>query len=189
MQSTTRFHDGVANAILQETYLVFHHPIAFHTADGVFNPDSDRRDSAIRRFLRWSEFTPTRFFLRLDDRDPVEDNTLEAHILVEATAVWQGIALQFSQVFIMGLPFIGGTQEADVTRLIDHEEVFDRVACRLAPVILLLIFRVFRTLDGAFGPILKKRGEGEGASVGGVVSIAAKSSAVRAGSSSWSASA
>src|SRR5262245_21746643 len=103
MQSTTRIHDGVANAILQEAYLVFHHLGAFHTANGVFNTDSDRRDRAISRFLRWDEFTSTRFSLRLDDGDAVEGKALEAHILVEATAVWQGIALQLSQAFIMRL--------------------------------------------------------------------------------------
>ena len=72
MQSTTRLHDGVANAILQGAYLVFHHPIAFHTANGVFNTDADRRDRTIGHFLRWGEFTSARFFLRLDDGDTVE---------------------------------------------------------------------------------------------------------------------
>ncbi len=42
MQSTTRLHDGVANAVLQEAYPVFHHPVAFHSADRVFETDSDR---------------------------------------------------------------------------------------------------------------------------------------------------
>jgi hypothetical protein len=56
-------------------------------------------------------------------------------------------------------------------------------------VIFLLLLRVFRTLDGPFSPIMKKRAEGAAASVGDVVSFAAKSSAVRAGSSSWSATA
>src|SRR5262245_45061458 len=127
MQSITCLHDGIANAILQEAYLVFHHPRAFHTANGVFNPDSDRRDRAIGGFLRWGKFTPARFLLRLDEGDTVEDKALEAHILVEATAVWPGLALQLSQVFIIGLPFIRGAQEANVTGLIDHEEV--RLMC------------------------------------------------------------
>ena len=42
MQSTTRFHDGIANAVLQETDLVFDKTIAFHTANGMFNTDSER---------------------------------------------------------------------------------------------------------------------------------------------------
>ena len=78
MQSTTRLHDGVANAILQEAYLIFHHPRAFPPANGMFNTDSDRRDRTSGRFLRWGEVTPRRFFLRLDDGNPVEDKALEA---------------------------------------------------------------------------------------------------------------
>jgi hypothetical protein len=74
-----------------------------------------------------------------------------------------------------------------VTGLIDHEEVFARVAFLLAAVILLLFLRIFGSLDGTFGPIMKKRGDVAGRSVWFVVNIAAKSFAVRAGSNSWSA--
>ena len=158
MPSTTRLHDGVANAILPEAYLVFDHPIAFHPANGVFNPDADRRNSAIGRVLRWGEFTPTRCFLRLDDGDPGEDKALEAHILVEATAAWQGIALQISQGFIIGLPFIGGTQEANMAGLIDHEEVLERVALLLAAVIFLLLFGIDGAVDRSLSAIMPKRG-------------------------------
>jgi hypothetical protein len=185
MQSTTCLHDGVAHAILQEPYLVFHHPIAFHPANRVFDTDSDRRDRAIGRLLRWGEFTPTRFFLRLDDGDTIEDKTLEAHILVEATAVWQGIVLQFSQGFIIGLPFIRGTQEADVTGLIDHEEVLDRVALLLAAVVFLLVLGIFGALDWSLRTIMPKRGVVDSAFDRFVVRRVANSSAVRAGSRSW----
>jgi hypothetical protein len=158
MQSTTRLHEGVTNAIPQEAYLVFHYPIAFYTANGVFNTDSDRRDRAIGCFLRWGEVTPRRFFLRLDDGDTVEDKALEPHILVEATAMWQGIALQFSQAFIMCLPFIRGTQEADMTALIDHEEVLDRVALLLAAVVVLLALGIGGAVDRSLRAIMPKRG-------------------------------
>jgi hypothetical protein len=137
MQATTRFHDGVANPVLEEAYLVFHDPIAFHTANGMFNTNSDRRDTTIGRLLRGSEFIPTGFFLRLDNADAVEYKTLEAHILVEATAVWQAIACQIRDTFIMHLAFIRGTQEANVTALINHEQVFDRVALLLATIMVL----------------------------------------------------
>jgi hypothetical protein len=63
MQSTTRFHDGIANAILQETYLVFDHTVAFHPATGVFDTDANRRDRTIGRFLRWGEFSTRGLFL------------------------------------------------------------------------------------------------------------------------------
>jgi hypothetical protein len=189
MQPTTRLHDGIANAILQEAYLVFDNPITFHTANGVFNTDSDRRDRTIGRFLRWGEFTPTGFFLRLDDGDPVEAKTLEAHLLVEATAAWQGIALQLSQAFIMRLPFIRGTQEADVTGLIDHEEVLDRVALLLAAVVVLLVLGIGWAVDRSLSAIMPKRGSPGATFVRSAASSTVSSSAVRAGRISWCAKA
>ena len=74
MQATTCFHDGIPNTILQEADRVFHHPVAFHPTNGMFNADSDGRDSTIHRFLRWSEFPSTRCFLGLEDRDPGRTN-------------------------------------------------------------------------------------------------------------------
>jgi hypothetical protein len=158
MQSTTRLHDGVANAILQEAYLVFHHPRAFHPTNGMFNPDSDRRDRTIGRFLRWREITPRRFFLRLDHGDSVADKALEAQILIEVTPVREGIALQLSQAFIIGLSFICGTQEADVTALSDHEEVLDRVALLLAAVVVLLVLGIGRAMERSLSAIMPKSG-------------------------------
>jgi hypothetical protein len=134
MQSATRLHNGVANAILQEAYLVFHHPIAFHRTNGVFNADSDRRNRAIGRLLRWGEFTLPRFFL------------------------WQGITLQIGQVHIICLPFIRGTQEANVTGLIDHEKVLDRVALLRAAVVVLLVLGIAGAVDRSLSAIMPKRG-------------------------------
>ena len=185
MKPTTCLHDGIANAILQETYLILYHPIAFHTANDVFNADSDRRDRTISRFLQWSEFTPTRFFLRLDDGDTIEDKPLEAHILVKATAVRQGMALQIRQAFIIRLPFIRGTQEADVTGLIDHKEVFERMALLLATLVVLLVLGIFGALDGSLRTIMPKRGDRGTLFACWAANISANSSAVRAGRSSW----
>jgi len=187
MQATTCFHHDISNAILQEADFVFHHPVAFHPTNRVFNTDSDGGNTTIVRFLRRGELTPPGFFRGLEHRHTGQEKSLESRILIETTAGWQRMALQIRDAFIMRPAFIGGTQKANVTGLIDYEEVFERVTFLLATVILLLLFRVFRTLDWSFGPIVKKREEGAEASVGGVVSIAAKSSAVRAGSISWSA--
>ena len=76
MQATTCFHDSVPNPIFQEADFVFHDPVPFHTTNGMFNTDSDRRDATISRFLWRGEFTPTRFFLRLDDGEAVEYKTI-----------------------------------------------------------------------------------------------------------------
>ena len=184
MQPTTRFHHGITKAILQEADFVFHDSVTFHPTNGVFNPDSDGGNTTIGRLLRRGEFPATRCFIGLEDRDARQEKPLKALILIQVTAGWQGVACHLCHALIRGLPFTGVAQEAHMTRLFDHEEVFKRVAFLLATVILLLLLRVFWTLDGSFGPIMKKRAEGTEASVDGVVSITAKSSAVRAGSSS-----
>jgi hypothetical protein len=187
MQATTCFHDGVPNPILQEADFVFHASLAFHSTHGMFSPDAERRDPTIGRFFRWSEFPSTRCFLRLETRDAIQEESLEALILIQATAGWQRIACQLGHARSRRFPFTGVAQEAHVTGVIAHEEVFARVTLLLATVILVLLLRGFRPLDWSFGPLMKKRREEEGASLGGVVSLAAKSSAVRAGSRSWSA--
>jgi hypothetical protein len=158
MQATTCFHNSVTNASLQEANLIFHDPEAFHPANGRFNPDADGRDPPIRRFLRRGEFSPPRFLLGLDNRDVGQDESLEAQILIETTAGGQAIALQLRQAFIVGLPFIGGTQEANLTRLIDHKEGFERVTLLLATVIFLLLFGIPRAMDGSLRTIMPKRG-------------------------------
>lgn len=94
MQATTCFHDDVTNPILQEADFVLHNPIAFHAANRMFNPDADGRNPTIHRFLRWGKLLSTRFLLGLEDRDPLQDESLEAFILIQTTTGWQGIARQ-----------------------------------------------------------------------------------------------
>jgi hypothetical protein len=67
--------------------------------------------------------------------------------LIETTAGWEGIALKIREALIIGLPFIGGTQEANVAGLIDHEEVFDRMAFLLAAVVVLLVLGIGWAVD------------------------------------------
>src|SRR6266850_174371 len=184
MQATSCFHNGIPNVVLQEAYLVFHDPIAFHTANRVFDADSDRRDLTIVCFLRWCEFTITGLFLRLDDRDPIECKALEPKILIETTAARESIADQIREAFIMRLTLIGVAQEADVTGLIDHEEVFDRVTLLLAAVVFLLVLCIGRAMDRSLSAIMPKRGGRGTPAVRLAASITDKSSAFRAGSSS-----
>ena len=76
------------------------------------------------------------------------------------------------------------TQEAHVTRLSDHQEVFERVTLLLAAVIVLLLFGIGRAVDRTFGAIMPKRGVVDFPSVECALNSAANSAAVRAGSSS-----
>jgi hypothetical protein len=121
--------------------------------------------------------------------DPVAYKALEAPILVEATALGHRVALQIRKAFIIRLAFIRGTQEAHGTALIDHEEVFDRVALLLAAGEFLLVLGIGRAVDRPLSTIMPKRG-GVGATfVRSAASSTATSSAVRAGRSSWCAKA
>ena len=159
MQPTTRFHNGITNAILQETDFVFHNPRAFHPTNGVFKADSDGGDATIGRLLRRSEFPATRCFLRLEDRDVMQAEALEALILIQATAGWQGIACQLCHALIRGLSFTGVAQEAHMTGLGDHGEVFARVTLLLATIIFLLVLGIFWAVDRSLSTIMPKRGD------------------------------
>jgi hypothetical protein len=189
MQATTCFHDAVPHPVLQEADVVLHDSVAFHPTDGVFDPDADGRDPTIRRLLRGRGFPSTRCCLRLDDRDVMQAESLEALILIQTAARWQGRPSQLCQALIRCFAFIGGAQEAHVTCLSDHEEIFERVTLLLATVICLWLFGIGRTVDRTFGAIMPTRGVVDLPPGACVSNIAANAAAVRAGSRSWSAKA
>ena len=111
----------------------------------MFDPDADGRDPTVRRFLRGREFPSTRCFLGLEDRDPIQEESLEALILIQAAARWQGLARQLCQALIRRFAFSGVAHEAQVTRL-------------LATVILLLRCGICRAVDRTCGAIMPKWG-------------------------------
>src|SRR5919106_178637 len=100
MQATTCFYDGIPQPVLQETDFVLHDPIAFHSTNNVFNTDADGGNTPIRGFLRGREFSSGRFCLGLDDRDVLQAEALEALILIQTAARWQGIARFLCQTLI-----------------------------------------------------------------------------------------
>lgn len=187
MQATTRFHDGVSQPILQEANGVLHDPVAFHPTNRVFNTDSDGGNTTIRGFLRGREFSSRWFLLGLDDRDVLQAESLEALILIQTATRRQGIPRQLGQALIRRFAFRGVAQEANLTRLSDHEEVFERVTLLLATVIFLLLLGIFGALNRTFGAIMPTRGVVDLPSGACVSNIAANSAAVRAGSRAWSA--
>ena len=189
MQSTTCFHYCVTNTIFQQTYFLFDDPVAFYPTDGMFDADSNGRDATIFSLLRGCQFPPTGFFLGLNNGDSLAQKALEPHILIKTTSGRQGISRQISDAFIVYLALISGAQQANVTGLIDHEQVFDRVALLLATIIFLLVLGISRAVDRAFSAIMPKRGGMGTPSARGLASSMAKSSAVRAGSRSCRANA
>ena len=93
MQATTGFHDGVTNPILQETNFIFHDSMTLHTTNRVFNPHSDGGNAPIGFLLRRGQFPSRWYFLGLYDRHVLQEEPLEACILIQATARWQGTSL------------------------------------------------------------------------------------------------
>ena len=181
MQATTCLHDGIPQRIFQEADFILDDPVTFHSTNRMFNTDSDGGNSTIGLLLRWAQFPTRRGFLGLDDRDARQAKPLKALLLIQATVGWQRIAGQFSNGLLRSFPFIGMAQEAHVTGLRDHEEVFTRVARLLATVVVLWLFGIDRALNRTFGAIMPKRGVVELLSVS---NMSANSAAVRAGSSS-----
>ena len=92
MQATTCFHDEIPYPIPQKANVVFHDPVALHSTNGVLKADADGGNTTIRRPLWRGEFPSRRFFLGLDERDIRQGKSLEAFVLIQATAGWQGIA-------------------------------------------------------------------------------------------------
>jgi hypothetical protein len=153
------------------------------------DPHAKGRGLTIRRLLRGGEVPTTRLFLGLNARHPRQEESLEPLLLRQTTPEGQGIARQLRHAEIRRVAFTGGTQDAQVTARIDHEEVFARVTRLLATVMFFWLLRILRTLDRPLRTIMPKRGDVDGASVLGFASSAANSSAVRAGRRCWSAKA
>ena len=166
---------------------VCHPPVACHPTHGGFNPDADGRDPTSGRVRRRGEFPATRCLLRWDERAAQQEKALEALLLIQATAGWQGRACPLCQALIRGFPCTGVAQDAHGTGRVAHEEGCARVALLRTAGIFGLLLRVFRPREWSCGPIMNQRAEGAEASVGGLISLAATSSAVRAGSRSWAA--
>ena len=189
MQTTACFHDGIPHHILQKAEFVLHDPGAFHPTHGVFKTNSDGRNMMIRCLLRGREFSSRRFFLGLDNGDALQAESLEALILIPTAARGQGIGSAFCQALIRGFACRGVAQKAHITGLVDHEAGFQRVTLLRPTVIVLWLFGIGRAVERTFSAIMPQRGVVDLPSVACVLHIAANSAAVRAGSSSWSASA
>ena len=110
MHATTCVHDGVPNPVLHETDVVFHDPRAFHPAHGRFDPDADGRDPPIGLLFNGYEFPSPRCLLGLEARDPMQDDSLEALLLIQTPTGWQGVAHQLRQALIRCFAFTGVAQ-------------------------------------------------------------------------------
>ena len=100
MQATTCFHDGIPEPVLQEADGLLDDPVTFHPTDGVFNADSDGRNTTIRGVLRGRKCSARGCFLGLDDHHVLQVEPLEALILLQTAPSWQRIARFLGQALL-----------------------------------------------------------------------------------------
>ena len=189
MQRTADFHDQIADADLPEAIGVMDDAAALDATVDVLDPDPATGDAPIGPFLGARE-GPTPWLLGgHDDLDVVECEGQEAEILEQPAPRGQGVRGGIGHALIVGAASVSVTEQEDRERRVDQPHVFQRVTLLLPTVIFLLLFGIGRAVDRTFSAIMPKRGVVELPSAECVSNIVANSSAVRAGSSSWSAKA
>ena len=117
----------------------------------------------------------------------MEEDALEALLLIETTAGGSGLARQLRHDLSRGWPVPGVTQEEEGTALLEHAEVLQGVPRLLATRRRFLLLGILLGVGWVVRSHRAQQGGDEGSSDWGVVSLVATSSAVRAGSRPWSA--
>ena len=158
MEATTGFHDRVPNPVRHEADGLFHDPVACHPTHGMCDADAAGGDPTRGLWLRGREFPATWCVLGWKDRDPMEEDALEALLLIETTAGGSGLARQLRHDLSRGWPVPGVTQEEEGTALLEHAEVLQGVPRLLATRRRFLLLGIFWALDGSFGSIWHNRG-------------------------------
>ncbi len=180
MQPAGDFHDQVTDRGLPVADFVLDDAAPLHTAHRVLNPHFLARDALVVRFLVIGQVTSTRFLGWLLNRDVRDGKPLKPHVLIQDASRRQGVALIIDQGLVVPLARIRATQKANPTRLINQQDILDRMAFLLPAVVLRLLVGVYGSLDGTFGPIMIKKGVASAGSVSGVAMMVAR----RAGSTS-----
>lgn len=180
MQSAGDGHHQVAEVRLPVAQLVFDDPAALHAAHRVLDPHLFARYATIFFFLLLGQLTTTRLLPGLLNLHLLRGKSLKSPILVEHTPCRKHIHFFIRKRLVMPSSGIGCTQKADLTLVIDHQDVLDRMALLLATVIFSLFVAIYWALDRTFGAIMIKKG----ASSSSGLSLLAMAEARRAGMTS-----
>ncbi len=103
MQATTGFKDRVAKARLPVANFVFHNPIAFDTANGMFNPGAQRGKPAVLVLVKLRQLLVARLLFGLQNRHLLQAEALKAGILSQSTPLWQRVVYFLRQPFVVPL--------------------------------------------------------------------------------------
>ncbi len=169
------------DVLAPQAQLVLDNPTAFDTADHVFDADAQLGHPPVLSFGLWRQFTASRLFVRLLDRNVHDGKALKAQVLIQDTLRRQHIHVVVGKTLIMPAPFVRGTQKTDLAIGGNQDEVLERVALFLAAVVEALFVRVTGSVDGALGAIMEKRDGSAGADNGAAPSGVAPSAAERWG--------
>jgi hypothetical protein len=193
MQPTTRLHHHITDTMPPDPTGFIDDATAFNPTNGVFDPNTQGGDAPVLGFLRIRQLLPTWFFLRLHDGDAWQREALKSCVLPQPTARWQCIPFHVSDPFIMDAARIGLTQKKNASIRRCQTQVLDTMPLFLSTICFFLLIGIKRPVYRSLGAVMKKSaGSVSAASVFGArlpAKYLANSSALRAGTASWSASA
>lgn len=140
----------------------------------MFDPHAHAGKLAIRSFVVCGQHRSTRLFLGLLHQHTCDRKALKAQVLIQMTPRRQAIGLFISETFIMPFPFIGRTEETNMTIVVNEHEIFDGVTLFLAAVVERLFIRVAWPIYASFRAIVEKRERSFGLTASGTVSTAVR---------------
>jgi hypothetical protein len=167
-------HQHVADGVLPVAEFVLDNAAALHAPNRVLNAHFLAGNPAIFFLVFRCKLATTRFLCRLLDRYIVYRETLKAHILIQHTACRQRLLFVIDKRFVVPLPRIGCTHKPDHTRLINQEDILNRMAFLLTTIIFVLFIRIYGSLDSTFCPILIKKGASSAAGGSGAATSVAR---------------
>jgi hypothetical protein len=159
MQATTRFHDHVMNVLSPQTKLVLHNATTFDAPNHILNQHTCLVDPAVFFPFFVCQFSSTRFFLWLNNHDPISHKSLKSLVLIQGTSGRQSLRLRISETLILPLPFIGHTQAMNTPCRIDDQQVLHHMLALFATIIEFLFIWIAWSIYRSFGSIVDKKGE------------------------------
>jgi hypothetical protein len=125
VEATTNIHQGIESIVGKTGASVAENTASFHATVNVLDPNPATRNIAIRLFLHLTQLLTAGFFLRLDDVDVVQFETLKAEILQQLAVLRQRIRGSIGDALIVKRTGHSSTQKNDAERSIYKQEVLD----------------------------------------------------------------
>src|SRR5919202_750401 len=158
MQATGNLHHQVTDTILPVAHFLLDDATPLHAPDRMLNAHFRTRNLPIVCFLLGCQFTAPWLLGWLLDRNVHDRKALKSHVLIQHTASGQPIVRSVNNGFLVPLARIRLTHKPNITRFISQQNVFDGMTFLLSAVVFLLFIGIYWSLNGAFRPIMIKKG-------------------------------